>query len=115
MSGHIAKKREQLSAGRKRIAGYVRVSTEMQAERGESMAVQEERLHTEADRSGFELVLCREPGGADRGEDRWRFGSATNWQVFVLFHGQTRAPSRNPYAETGILDKVRHSPLWSIS
>jgi site-specific DNA recombinase len=47
---------------RRKVGGYVRVSTEGQAERGESLDVQEARLRDEADRRGYELVLYGEPG-----------------------------------------------------
>jgi site-specific DNA recombinase len=47
---------------RSKVAGYVRVSTETQAERGESLEVQEARLRAEADRRGYALELYREAG-----------------------------------------------------
>lgn len=46
----------------KRMAGYVRVSTQMQVERGESLEVQEQRLESEAKRRGWELVIYKELG-----------------------------------------------------
>ncbi len=53
-----------------RMAGYVRVSTPMQVERGESLDVQERRLREEAERRGWELVMYREPGISAKDENR---------------------------------------------
>jgi len=54
----------------KRVGGYVRVSTEIQVERGESLDVQAERLEAEAERRGWDLVLYREPGLSAKDSNR---------------------------------------------
>lgn len=61
------------STRRPLMAGYVRVSTEMQVERGDSLAVQEARLRTEAERRGWDLVVYREPGISAKDNNRPEF------------------------------------------
>ena len=62
--------KEPTSQKTPRMAGYVRVSTPMQVERGESLDVQERRLREEAERRGWELVIYREPGISAKDENR---------------------------------------------
>ncbi len=62
--------KEPTSQKTPRMAGYVRVSTPMQVERGESLDVQERRLREEAERRGWELFMYREPGISAKDENR---------------------------------------------
>ena len=56
--------------GPTKVAGYVRVSTDMQAEDGDSLAVQEERLRQEADERGAEIEIYRDAGISAKDTDR---------------------------------------------
>jgi DNA invertase Pin-like site-specific DNA recombinase len=62
----------KLPAG-SRIGGYVRVSSEKQVERGESLAAQEQRLRDEAKARRWGLKLYIEPGISAKDEDRPRY------------------------------------------
>jgi len=67
----VKRNRKQLISQKvPRMAGYTRVSTPMQVERGESLDVQERRLREESDRRGWELVIYREPGISGKDENR---------------------------------------------
>jgi len=55
---------------KKRMAGYVRVSTPKQVAEGESLAVQEKRLKAEAQKRGWDLVVFREEGISGKDANR---------------------------------------------